>query len=256
MSRNFELLQKLGKELDMFDPAPEKQVVAAVEQSEAELAPARPPQFDLDPRQRDEITKLVQRVFLAAGPEGSRVVTFCGIEAGGGSSWICARAAEMLAAQVAGTVCAVDANFPEPGLHQHFGLECGDGLTNALQFSDPIRKYVHPTASRNLWLLSCGGEAREWQSLLGSDRMRARLAELRADFDYVLIDAPALNPSNDVVALGHASEGVVLVLKANASRREVARKAVKDLENASVRVLGAVLNNRTFPIPENIYKKL
>jgi Mrp family chromosome partitioning ATPase len=256
MSRNFELLQKLGKELDIFEPETETEIAAAVEPQEVETVPAQPPRFDMDPRQRDEVTKLVQRVFLVSESGGSRVVTFCALEPGGESSWICARAAEMLAAQVAGTVCAVDANFIEPSLHLQFGTECGHGLTDALQHSDPIQRYVRSSGVRNLRLLTCGGEARQWQALLGSDRMRARLAELRTEFDYVLIDAPALNPSNDVMALGHASEGVVLVLKANSSRREVARKAVKDFENASVRVLGAVLSNRTFPIPEKIYNKL
>jgi Mrp family chromosome partitioning ATPase len=56
--------------------------------------------------------------------------------------------------------------------------------------------------------------------------------------------------------LGSGSDGIVLVLRANSSRRESARKATQDLQNAKARVLGAVLNQRTFPIPESIYKKL
>ena len=86
--------------------------------------------------------------------------------------------------------------------------------------------------------------------------MRLRLAELRQYFKYVLIDSPALSLGNEGIGLGRAAEGVVLVLKANSSRREAARKAVQDLQNAGVRILGAVLNQRTFPIPQAIYNKL
>jgi Mrp family chromosome partitioning ATPase len=86
--------------------------------------------------------------------------------------------------------------------------------------------------------------------------MRLRLAELRQYFEYVLIDAPALSLGRDSIVLGRAAEGVILVLKANSSRREAARKAVQDLQNAGVRILGAVLNQRTFPIPQVIYDKL
>jgi Mrp family chromosome partitioning ATPase len=86
--------------------------------------------------------------------------------------------------------------------------------------------------------------------------MRLRLSELRAEFDYVLLDVAALSDANDAVLLGSGTEGVVLVLKANSSRRESARNAIQDLQNAKARVLGAVLNQRTFPIPESIYKKL
>jgi Mrp family chromosome partitioning ATPase len=48
----------------------------------------------------------------------------------------------------------------------------------------------------------------------------------------------------------------VLVLEANSTRRVAARKAKQALEASSVRVLGTVLNNRTFPIPEKIYRML
>jgi len=72
----------------------------------------------------------------------------------------------------------------------------------------------------------------------------------------VLIDTPGMNVSNDAAGLAAGCDGVVLVLKANASRREPSRKLVDDLRTAKVQVLGAVLNQRTFPIPESIYKKL
>jgi Mrp family chromosome partitioning ATPase len=86
--------------------------------------------------------------------------------------------------------------------------------------------------------------------------MRLRLTELRAEFDFVLIDASAMSVANDVIALGSMSDGVVMVLKANASRRQVARQAIEDLQGGKAKVLGAVLNQRTFPIPDALYKKL
>jgi Mrp family chromosome partitioning ATPase len=86
--------------------------------------------------------------------------------------------------------------------------------------------------------------------------MRSRLKELRAMFDYVLVDASAMNSSNDAIVLGAVSDGAILVLKANSSRKETARNAVQGFQAAKVRILGAVLNQRTFPIPEAIYNKL
>jgi Mrp family chromosome partitioning ATPase len=253
MSRNFDLLRNLGKDLDLLEYSP---VADPRAQVTTQSAPAKPPEFDMEPAQRDEVMKLVQRVFLTGGSEAARVVTFCGIDLGGDSGWMCSRAAEVLASLVAGSVCVVDANLREPGLHRFFGVEdAGTGLTNALQQNDPINSLVR-RIHENLWLLSSGDQAEEWTSLLGSDRTRARIQELRAEFDYVLIDAPAANPGNDVISLGKSSDGVVMVLKANESRKEVARKAVKDLGNSGVKVLGAVLNNRTFPIPDRIYRRL
>jgi protein-tyrosine kinase len=260
MSRNFELMQNLGREREMFQASTEAATLAEPMVTEPAVAPAQPMdlqplQLKMEEGQRDEIFKLVQRVFLMPG-ENSRVVVVTGMESGTGCSWICARMAEVLAAQTSGSVCVVDANLRSPGLHREFGVQNHYGLTDALQVTDPIRRFVTSLSRPNLWLLSCGAETEKMQNMLSSDRMRALLPELQREFDYVLIDAPSMGSGDDSVMLGRGAEGVVLVLRANSSRRETARKAVRDLENANVRVLGAVLNHRTFPVPEAIYRKL
>jgi len=260
MSRNFELMQNLGREREMFEAAAEASTVVEEPAASAKFAPApvelQPLQLKMDEAQRDEMFKLVQRVFLMPGAGRGRAVVVSGMEAGNGCSWICARMAEVLASQVSGSVCVVDANLRSPGLHREFGVTNHYGLTDALQVTDPIRRFVTSLSRPNLWLLSCGAEVEGMQTMLGSDRMRALLPELQREFDYVLIDAPPLETSDDSLMLGKNAEGIVLVLRANCSRRETARKAVRNLESASVRVLGAVLNHRTFPVPESIYRKL
>jgi capsular exopolysaccharide synthesis family protein len=211
------------------------------------------PSLEMSGAIRDEIAKLVQKLFLV--PQGARRVVFSGTEADSGCSWLCARVALLLAQRGQGSVCLVDANLRSPGLHQQFGMENHHGLSDAIVGSGPLREYTH-RLSKDLWLLSCGSSPHNALTMLGSERINSRLSELRAAFDYVLVDAPPLNACNDAVILGGLCDGVVLALKANSSRRETARKAVAELQNANVRVLGAVLNERTFPIPEALYKKL
>lgn len=264
MSKNFELLQRLSKNQEMFDTGTEVspfrplQVASQPLQREREGNPVelQPLNLEMEQKQRDEIMKFVQHVFLMPRAEAPRTVVLTGTEPGNGCSWICCRAAEILASQVRGPICVVDANLRSPGLHQSFGVENHHGLSDALKSMESIRNFVCPLGRQNLWLLSCGANAANSHSVLISDPMRLRLAELRQYFEYVLIDAPALSLGNDSIALGRAAEGMVLVLKANSSRRETARKTVRDLQNAGVRILGAVLNQRTFPIPQAIYTKL
>jgi Mrp family chromosome partitioning ATPase len=211
---------------------------------------------EMDGMIRDEITKLVQTLFLLPEVNRSRRVVFAGTESGSGCTWMCARAAEILALQIQASVCVVDCNLRSPRLHQQFGLENHYGLSDALHSSGPVRQYARQLSRSNLWLLSCGSSADDWQTLLVSDRMRQRMTELCAAFDYLLIDAPPLGTCNDAILLGGLSDGVVLVLKANSSRRERARQAVQELRAANVPIFGAVLNQRTFPIPESIYRRL
>jgi len=254
MSRNFELLQSLGKEGALLEPG-----AVAEPKITPSLAPepiTAEPQLKLEPMEREELAKLVQRVFLLPGGEASRVVVFAATESGNGSSWIVARTAELLAAQVGGTVWLVDANLRNPELHRQFSVENQYGLADALRGPDPIGSYAQTLSRPNLRLLSSGSAPETALSLLSSERMRQRIAEMRSETDYVLIDAAALNVANDATALSAAADGVVMVLKANSSRRESARKTLQDLQTANVRVLGAVLNQRTFPIPEAIYNRL
>jgi len=213
---------------------------------------------------RDEITreesfKLVQNIFLLRGEESPRVVVFAGIDSGNGCSWICALVAEILASHKLGSVCIVDANLRTPALPELFGVSNHYGLTDALSKKGSIRDFTKVIRSDNLWLLSCGSlaaDTAESPSMLNSENMKARVAELRKEFDYVLIDSPPLNTYADGVAVGQLADGLVLVLEANSTRREAAVKATENLRSAQIKILGAVLNKRTFPIPGSLYHLL
>jgi Mrp family chromosome partitioning ATPase len=216
---------------------------------------ASAPSLWIDPKVRDELGKLVQKLLSPPNKDARRVV-FAGTDSGVGCSWICARAGDILASQVRSSVCVVDCNLRSPGLHCQFAIENHYGLSDALRQPGPIRQYGRQLSRTNLWIVSCGSGTENSRADVASEGMRQRLTELREQFDYVLLDVAPLNICNDAITLGSLSDGVVLVLKANSSRRETARKAVQDLQTANVRIFGAALNQRTFPIPDGIYKRL
>ena len=115
MSRNFELLQKLGKEQELLGSVPvEPSSAAAAAAAPGFVGPATPPQQGLE-----EITGIVQQVFLMPAADAPRVVVFAGTEPGTGVTWVTARVAEALASRVAASVCIVDANLRAPGMHHN-----------------------------------------------------------------------------------------------------------------------------------------
>jgi Mrp family chromosome partitioning ATPase len=202
----------------------------------------------------DEVMKLVQRLFvLPDGADTPEAIAFCGVERGVGCTWVCANASQMLAAQGLGTVCAVDANFYSPLLHQHFRVGNRAGFAESLKGTEPVCDFVRRVSGPNLWLMTSGCIGKE---TLNPARLRARLSELRKEFDFVLVDVPAILAYGDSTLLGQLTDGAVLVVGSNMTRRESARMAKESLEAAGVPILGAVLNKRRFPIPEAIYKKL
>jgi Mrp family chromosome partitioning ATPase len=256
MSKNFELLQQVGGQQEIYDTPKQERPATSVDPTATGTAAVGTTALEPTGMTREEITKLVQRLFLIPGTSAPHTVVFAGTETSNGCSWLAARAAEILASQVTGSVCLLDCNLRSPSLHQQFGLENHFGLSEALSQSNRIGQYLRPLSMPNLWLLSSGSPTENGAALLGSDRMRARLRELRGENEYLIVDAGALDTGTDGIVLGSLSDGVVLVLKANSSRRDSARKSMKELQAANVPILGVVLNRRTFPIPEAIYKRL
>jgi len=143
-----------------------------------------------------------------------------------------------------------------PALPAMFGTTNHHGLADALLQEGPIRSFAKPVCNDGLWLLSSGSMAADSPNLLSSERLKARVLELRKEFDFVIVDAPPLTRYADAIALGQASDGIVLVLEAESTRREAALMAVETLRSSKIRILGAVLNKRTFPIPEKIYSRI
>lgn len=253
MSRNFDVLLRAEKEAGLFQ----------VEECTRPLPPTsathkaftvKRPHVRIDPGVHEAEMKLVQRVFLISGPGAPHVVVFCGAEPRSGTTGICARAGENLASQIRQPVCLVDGNLRSPSLHRYFGVENIPGLTDSVSDTAPIGDFLRPIGE-NLRLLSAGSSDKKAQALWTSERVRARLTELRREFSFVLIDTPPANLYSDGVFFGQAADGVLLVVNSNTTHRDTARKARETL-TANVKLLGAVMNNRTFPVPGFLYKRL
>jgi protein-tyrosine kinase len=248
MSRYFDLMQQL--ETDRVSSSDRTVASAPVVLNEAGNGSG---QLDWA---GEEALKLVQRIFLLQTKEPPHVVVFAGIDHGNGCSRICRAVAEALAKNSLGPVCLVEANFRSPGMPALFGITNHRGLTDALLHEGPIRSFAKPTANDKVWLLSAGVLATDSPTLLSSGQLKTRLAELRSEFGFVIIDAPPLTRYADAIALGQLADGLVLIVEADSTRKKAALMAAANLRSSNVQILGAVLNKRTFPIPEKIYNRL
>jgi protein-tyrosine kinase len=246
MSKHFELLQQLEKEQSLGaspNGASVASVVSNVGNGSSMWAD-------------DESLRLVQQIFLRQTQEPPRVVVFAGIDHGNGCSRICASVAETLAKNAEGRVCLLEANFRSPALSGLLGVPNHHGLTEALLQDAPIGAYTKLIRRENLWFLSSGTVAVDSPNLLTSDHLKRRVDQLRKEFDFVIIDVPPLTRYSDAVVLGQLSDGLVLIIEADSTRREAAAAVAENLRSVKVPILAAVLNKRTFPIPEKIYSRL
>lgn len=253
MSKNFEFTQPVGIGLGGAASLRERAVGTAADNKAPIIAEIL---AEAPSATREESLKLVQRLFLTPEQTPPKAVVFAAIDSGNGCTRLCAITAQLLAENVGGSVCLVEGNFRTPSLPDLFGVDNHHGLADSLRQEGAIRGFAKQAGRENVWLLSSGSLGRDSASLLNCDRMKERIAELRSTFDYLLIDAPPLNSCADAMVFGRLADGIVLVLEANATRREAALRVMESLQATRIPVLGAVLNKRTFPIPSALYKRL
>lgn len=261
MSKNFELLSQVHTNRRLFGEAHPKTEHIIVDLPElksgksVQQAAMGAADFGLGKLTGKEVDRLAQRIFLSSQDNALHAVMFCGIEHGDGTSWISAQVARTVAAQGIGTICAIDTNFRSPTLHTYFDIRNDRGLADALRDTHPIRDFLQIGNVPNLHVLSAGTDANASLRLVPGG-LRDRISELRADFDWLIFDVPPIAHSGDAVVLGRMVDGAVIVVSAHSTRRATARLAKESLEIAQVRLLGTVLNNRRFPIPESLYRRL
>jgi hypothetical protein len=215
------------------------------------------PQIGGNHAAHNEEIKLIERVFLFPDPQVRQVVVFCGIDDRGDTGGICARAGRNLAEQTGMPVCLVDADLDAPSsLFAYFGIDQTLPVNRGIFQSPSIRDLTLRIENRNVFLASLrmilGDVGPPWKF----DAWPSRLNELRRAFAYVLITVHWKSANQHRVLLGKSADGVILVLESQLTRRETARAIKQSLAEASVQLLGAVLNNHAHPIPDKLYNML
>lgn len=146
-------------------------------------------------------------------------------------------------AQIGHQVILVDTDLHRPRLHRIFGLPNNTGLTTALLMAQPAADgLLQETKVPGLRVLTSGPLPPNPAELLGSARMRELIQALSAQADIALFDSPPVTALADAAILGSQTDGVLLVISAGQTRRELTRRTMAALERVRARVVGAVLN--------------
>lgn len=139
-------------------------------------------------------------------------------------------------------VLLIDANFRRPQVHRLFGTTHALGLSNVLVVERTMEECIVQTATPLLDVLGSGPVPPNPAELLGGDACRALLKQATVKYDQVIIDAAPVLLSSDALIMSTAVDGVILVVRAKASSRGVARRASGLLTNVGARLFGAILN--------------
>jgi hypothetical protein len=195
---------------------------------------------------RHQIRGLVQRIFFANGSRAIRQVVFSAVDPQLDVAMICELVARALALETRSQVALVGREQKRAGITH-----------SVAQSEEPAGiKSWSVQMTTNLWRVPNSrlgerctepGTGLHWLTVL---------AELRSEFEYVILEGSSAGTSSEAALLGPLTDGIILVLGAGSTRRATALKVKENLEGAQSRILGTVLSGRTFPIPERIYRRL
>ena len=136
-------------------------------------------------------------------------------------------------------VALVDANLRSPSVHALLGLSAQSGLVDVVTGRSTLEQSMWQFRSDDLWILPAGRTI-EPQDVIASRRLREVMAELKAKFDVVIVDAPPVLPTADLLALGTEVDGLLMVVQAGKTPREVLNLAMDTISHLPL--LGCVLN--------------
>lgn len=136
----------------------------------------------------------------------------------------------------------VDADIRRGHAEEMFGVERSPGLAEYLAGKALASEIRQATQVDGLTMIAKGAGSHFNLELLDSAMMDALLAELRADFDVVVLDAPPLAAGADALVLGKRADKVILVLRAGETDEVLARTKLDLIGNVDIPIVGAVLN--------------
>ncbi|CAM4523551.1 capsular exopolysaccharide synthesis family protein [Paenibacillus endophyticus] len=140
-------------------------------------------------------------------------------------------------------VVLIDADLRKPTAHHTFSISNRWGLSSVVSQQCSLEEVIQMTDIANLDVITSGAIPPNPAEMMGSKRMTAIIEQLRRMYDIILIDTPPLLAVTDAQIVATKSDGVILVVDQGKVKREIASKAVKNLESVNARILGVVLNN-------------
>lgn len=175
-----------------------------------------------------------------------RILAVTSAMPGDGKSTSAANLAVTLAQQGV-RVLLVDADLRKGLLHRIFGMAQEPGLTHVLlgyrSLDDTVQEIGNIDSDIPLHFLASGIFPPNPAELIGSDRMRSLVEDLRSRYEMVIFDAPPLNLVTDAAILGTLMDATILVTRAGVTEKGALQHAAAQLQRVGAPVGGVILND-------------
>jgi len=196
-----------------------------------------------------EFRRLHMRLTRESDGNRLRTVQVTSSRRGEGKSTVAAHLALTIARHTPGRVGLIDCDLRKPRLHELYGLDQSKGMTDFMRGILPLNAVLKETMQPNLRVITSGRVISGPSKLFETEVIQRAFAKINQEFDIVLVDSPPLLPVSDPLLLAEEMDGVILVVMAGRTPRQVVRRAREMLSTVEANVLGAVVNNADEALP-------
>lgn len=144
-------------------------------------------------------------------------------------------------AQSGNSVLLVDCDMRKPSIHKKFKISNAAG-TAELLLRKKLFEEVANNYNENLTIITAGKIPPNPSEMLASRAMTAFIEEMKKEFKYIILDTPPLQAVTDAQVLSTKADGVLLVVKAGSTKREMVFNSVDLIKKVQGKVIGTVLN--------------
>jgi len=145
-------------------------------------------------------------------------------------------------AQAGSRVLLLDCDMRRPKIHNIFKVRRDNGVSNILVKADDHRDTISTTPVTNLHVMPSGHIPPNPSEILSSKRMAELLGTLRNEYSQIIIDSPPLTAVTDSIVMAPMTDGVIIVIRAGDTPKQVVKNGLAQLKSVNAHVLGAVLN--------------
>lgn len=156
-----------------------------------------------------------------------------------GKSFVAANLGQVLVQQRGRRVLLVDADLRNPHLHTALGAEAGPGLSDYLRSEIDEFSIIQRGPMENLFLIPAGSRNENPAELVASGRIGSLLNRLQPLFDWIIVDSPPAVAVSDAGLLANYCDGVIMVVRSNATPFDIAKRARQEFGD---NLVGVVLN--------------
>lgn len=169
------------------------------------------------------------RLALMSAERRNTVVVVTSSVKGEGKTTTAVNLAYTLARDLGKNTLLIDCDVKCPSVHKYMGSRVEPGLAEVLNGTATVESALIPVGEWPLWILAAGNQKRRSIELSKVSRLGPILTGLRAQFDYIIVDAPPILPLADMNVLAGMADMLCLIIRAESTCRDVVQTAMNTL---------------------------